>query len=71
MPQSEATRFGIRDKDRTEREWKVCLLQPEYVTDALVLHARRVAQAKAKEDKLPQVKLIKTKPKKVIQTLHV
>jgi hypothetical protein len=59
------------DKKKEEWKWKALLLQPNYISDDMVVRAMEVAKSKHPDVSLPKVKLQIIKPLTAVQTLHL
>lgn len=70
MPPMEALWW---DMDKPKEEWKrkALLLQPNYITESMVVRTMEIAKSKNQDQSLPKVTLQSIKQHTVIQTLHV
>ncbi|USN55890.1 MAG: hypothetical protein H6765_04935 [Candidatus Peribacteria bacterium] len=61
------------DMDKPKEEWKrkALLLQPNYITESMVVRTMEIAKSKNQDQSLPKVTLQSIKQHTVIQTLHV
>jgi len=69
MPPAESFRTNI-DKPKEERNRKAVLRQPDFIWADDVLKMRRIAHAKSKDTKLPQIDFETLNSQKVIQIGH-